>query len=402
MDLSYSADYEAFRGEVRAFLDTQWSAGDRAAHGASDALIGRIARPDARVTAFRKRAIEAGYLYRNIPREWGGGEQAFDPLKSAIIREEFKRAKAPREMVGQGPSMLVFTLLEHGTEQQKRFFIRSTLLGELLWCQGYSEPGAGSDLASLRTRAELDGDEWVINGQKVFTTHAGDADYVWLAARTDTEAPKHKGISIILVPTSAAGFSCTPLRTIGGELTYVTYYDHIRVPVTNTVGPVNGGWSLITGQLNLERIVLAMPASLDRVLEEVWAWAQTTERPGGGPVIDEPWVQESLARVYAQLDALKVLNWHAAWLMDQGSAGMAEASAVKVFGTETVIACYRDLLEITRQQGIVRHGQPGALVDGLLESAYRLAMVNTFGGGVNEVQRDIIAMAGLGLPRARR
>jgi hypothetical protein len=174
------------------------------------------------------------------------------------------------------------------------------------------------------------------------------------------------------------------------------------VPVANTVGPVNGGWSLITGQLNLERITLAMPASLDRVFEEVWRWACETPRPGGGRVADEPWVQQAIARVYARVEALKVMNWRSAWLMDQGTPGMAEASAVKVFGTETVIACYRDLLEITRQRGIVRHGQPGALVDGLLESAYRLAMVNTFGGGVNEVQRDIIAMAGLGLPRARR
>jgi 3-oxocholest-4-en-26-oyl-CoA dehydrogenase alpha subunit len=247
-----------------------------------------------------------------------------------------------------------------------------------------------------------DGDEWVIDGQKIFTTHAGDADYVWLAARTDPDAPKHKGISIILVPTRAAGFSRTPIRTIGGELTWATYYENVRVPVANTVGPVNAGWGLITGQLNLERITLAMPASLDRLFEEVWRWACETRRPDGARIADESWVQEALARVYTRVEALKLMNWRSAWLMDQGTPGMAEASAVKVFGTETVIACYRDLLEITSQQGLVRHGQPGALADGLLESAYRLAMVNTFGGGVNEVQRDIIAMAGLGLPRARR
>jgi hypothetical protein len=176
----------------------------------------------------------------------------------------------------------------------------------------------------------------------------------------------------------------------------------VRVPVANTVGPVNGGWSLITGQLNLERITLAMPASLERLFEEIWRWACETRAPGGARIADEPWVQAALARVYSRCEALKLMNWRSAWLMDRGTPGMAESSAVKVFGTETVIACYRDLLEITRQQGIVRHGQPGALADGLLESAYRLAMVNTFGGGVNEVQRDIIAMAGLGLPRARR
>ena len=372
---------DLFGTDLRQRLDAEW---DQLGGPAFREAMGRMGKD--------------GWLAIGWPKQYGG--QGRGHLDQFIFWDETYRARAPLPLITVntvGPM-----LMQYGTDAQRTEFLPKIRNGELLVSIGYTEPGAGTDLAALQTRAERDGDEWVINGQKVFTTHAGDADYVWLAARTDTEAPKHKGISIILVPTSAAGFSCTPLRTIGGELTYVTYYDHIRVPVTNTVGPVNGGWSLITGQLNLERIVLAMPASLDRVLEEVWAWAQTTERPGGGPVIDEPWVQESLARVYAQLDALKVLNWHAAWLMDQGSAGMAEASAVKVFGTETVIACYRDLLEVTRQAGLVRRGQPGAILNGLLESAHRLAMVNTFGGGVNEVQRDLIAMAGLGLPRARR
>ena len=370
-----------FETDLRQRLDDEW---DQLGGPAFREAMGRMGKD--------------GWLAIGWPTEYGG--QGRGHVDQFIFWDETYRARAPLPLITVntvGPMLMQF-----GTEAQRAEFLPKIRNGELLVSIGYTEPGAGTDLASLQTRAERDGDEWVINGQKVFTTHAGDADYVWLAARTDPDVPKHKGISIILVPTTAPGFSCTPIRTIGGELTYVTYYDHIRVPVTNTVGPVNGGWALITGQLNLERIALAMPASLDRVLEEVWAWAQTTERPGGGPVIDEPWVQESLARVYAQLDALKVLNWHAAWLMDQGSAGMAAASAVKVFGTETVIACYRDLLEVTRQAGLVRRGQPGAILNGLLESAHRLAMVNTFGGGVNEVQRDLIAMAGLGLPRARR
>ena len=370
-----------FSTDLRRRLDEEW---DQLGGPAFREAMGRMGRD--------------GWLAIGWPKEYGGHGRGH--LDQFIFWDETYRARAPLPLITVntvGPM-----LMQCGTAAQRAELLPKIRNGELLVSIGYTEPGAGTDLASLQTRAERDGDEWVINGQKVFTTHAGDADYVWLAARTDPDVPKHKGISIILVPTSAPGFSCTPIRTIGGELTYVTYYDHIRVPVTNTVGPVNGGWALITGQLNLERIVLAMPASLDRVLEEVWAWAQTTKRPGGGPVIDEPWVQESRARVYAQLDALKVLNWHAAWLMDQGSAGMAAASAVKVFGTETVIACYRDLLEVTRQAGLVRRGQSGAILNGLLESAHRLAMVNTFGGGVNEVQRDLIAMAGLGLPRARR
>ena len=182
------------------------------------------------------------------------------------------------------------------------------------------------------------------------------------------------------------------MKPSAAKKTYATFYENIRVPLANTVGPVNEGWSLITGQLNLERITLAMPASLEVVFERVLAWARETGRS------KHAWVQQNFARVYAHMEALRLLNWHSAWLMDCGAPGMAESSAVKVFGTETVIACYRDLLEITGREGLAR----GVLADGLLESAYRLAMVNTFGGGVNEVQRDIIAAAGLQLPRARR
>jgi hypothetical protein len=293
-------------------------------------------------------------------------------------------------------------LMQWGSDAQREEILPRIRDGELLVSIGYTESTAGTDLASLQTRAVREGDEWVINGQKIFTTHAGDADYVWLACRTDPDVKKHAGISIILVPTSTPGYSATPITTIGGEITYATFYEDVRVPVENLIGPLNGGWGLITGQLNLERIVLAMPASLDRLLDEVWGWAEKAERPGGGRMLDESWVQQSLARVYAKLDALKVMNWRSAWLVDQGSPAMAEASAMKVFGTEMVIECYRLLLEITGAAGLVRRFETGALFGGLLESAYRLAMVNTFGGGVNEVQRDIIAGAGLQLPRARR
>jgi alkylation response protein AidB-like acyl-CoA dehydrogenase len=185
-------------------------------------------------------------------------------------------------------------------------------------------------------------------------------------------------------------------------MTNATYFQDVRVPVKNLVGQENGGWGLITNQLNLERITLAMPGPADRLLDEVWAYAAKAEAPGGGPMIDEPWVQQTLARVYAKLEALRVLNWRSAWLIDRGDPAMADASAVKVLGTELLIECYRLLLEITGSAGTLRRGEPGALFGGLLEQAYRGAMVNTFGGGVNEVQRDIIAMAGLGLPRARR
>ena len=274
--------------------------------------------------------------------------------------------------------------------------------GELFFGVGYTEPGAGTDLASLTTRAVRDGDEYVINGQKSYTTHAHDADWIWLAARTDPDAPKHKGISIILVPTSAQGFSFTPIHTLGGERTNVTYYSNVRVPVTNRVGPENQGWSLITSQLNHERITLASPGCADALLDRVWDWAAKMTAPEGGRMLDQPWVQLNLARAYAKLDALKVLNWRSAWSITAGVPNMAEASAVKVLGTELCIEVYRLLLEIVEASGLVLHGEPGMLFGGILENAYRSATTLTFGGGVNEVQRDIIAMAGLGLPRARR
>ena len=339
-----------------------------------------------------------GWLVIGWPKEHGG--QGRGHIDQFIFWDETYRARAPLPVITVntvGPM-----LIQHGSQQWKDALLPKIRDGELLVGIGYTEPSAGTDLASLQTRAVREGDEWVINGQKIFTTHAQDADYIWLAARTDPEAKKHAGISIILVPTTAPGFSCTPIRTIGGELTNATYFENVRVPYENLIGPLNGGWGLITGQLNLERITLAMPGNLDRLFGEVWCYAEKAEAPGGGRLIDVPWVQQSLARVYAQLEALKVLNWRSAWQIDQGSPAMADASAVKVFGTEVTIDAYRSLLEVTGDAGISRVGQPGAVSGGHLESAYRLAMVNTFGGGVNEVQRDIIAAAGLRLPRARR
>jgi alkylation response protein AidB-like acyl-CoA dehydrogenase len=332
------------------------------------------------------------------PREYGG--QGRTPLEQFIFWDETYRARAPLNIISIntiGP-----TIMQFGTEEQKRTFLPGILRGELHFGVGYTEPGAGTDLASLQTRAVRDGDAYVIDGQKIFTTYAHDADYIWLAARTDPEAPKHKGISIILVPTDAAGFSVTPIYTLGGERTNATYYDNVRVPVTNLVGPEHGGWRLITSQLNHERITLACPGLADRLLDEVWAWSARMPAPDGGRMLDQPWVQLALARVYAKLEALKVLNWRSAWSITAGVPEMAEASAVKVMGTELFVEVYRVLLEIVEESGLVVWGEDGTLFGGLLEQAYRGASTLTFGGGVNEVQRDIIAMAGLGLPRAQR
>jgi 3-oxocholest-4-en-26-oyl-CoA dehydrogenase alpha subunit len=387
MKLDFTAEQHALRKEIRSYYRELLTPAVRAAFDAEREdmggplyreLVGRMGRD--------------GWLGIGWPREYGG--QGRGPLEQFIFWDETYRARAPLPVIMVntiGP-----TLMRFGSEPQKRELLPRILRGELHFAIGYTEPGAGTDLASLTTRAVRDGDHWLINGQKIFTTHAHDADYIWLAARTDPEAPKHKGISIILVPTSTRGFSVTPIRTLGGERINATYYQDVRVPLANTVGPIDAGWTLITAQLNHERVALATPGLADRLLDEVWGWAIESG------VVAEPWVQANLARVYAKLDALKLLNWRSAWSLETGHPHPAEASAVKVMGSEFFVECYRLLLEIAGAAGIVLAGEPGALFGGLLEQAYRAAVTLTFGGGVNEVQRDIIAMAGLGLPRARR
>jgi hypothetical protein len=393
MHLEFTPEQQRLRQEIRAYYRALFTPELRAA---LDAEWEEMGGP-----VFREvvgRMGKDGWLGIGWPREYGG--QGRTPLEQFIFWDETYRARAPLPIIAVntiGP-----TLMQFGTPEQKADLLPGIVKGELIFGVGYTEPGAGTDLASLSTRAVRDGDEYVIDGQKSYTTHAHDADYIWLAARTDPDAPKHKGISIILVPTSAKGFSFTPIRTLGGERTNVTYYAGVRVPVSNRVGPENLGWTLITSQLNHERITLAAPGSADSMFDAVWDWAAKTPSPEGGRMLDQPWVQMNLARAFAKLEALKVLNWRSAWSITAGVPNMAEASGVKVFGTETCIEIYRLLLEIVQSGGLTLLGEPGALFGGILENAYRSATTMTFGGGVNEVQRDIIAVAGLGLPRARR
>jgi alkylation response protein AidB-like acyl-CoA dehydrogenase len=273
--------------------------------------------------------------------------------------------------------------------------------GEVVIAIGYSEPNAGTDLASLRTKAERDGDDWVINGQKMWTSLGNYADYVWLAARTDPDVDKkHKGLTMFLVPTDIEGFSCTPVHTMGVR-TNATYYSDIRLSDKYRVGEINGGWKLITGQLNIERLSLVTHGMVDTLFQQVCEWAAATPAPGGGLVIEQPWVQQNLARVRSGLEVVKLICWKQAWAMDQGALDMANASVAKVYGTEFFVELYRLLLEVMGQAGTIAADSPGAVLRGVLESRWRTGSVLTFGGGTNEVQRDIIAMAGLWLPRTR-
>jgi alkylation response protein AidB-like acyl-CoA dehydrogenase len=240
----------------------------------------------------------------------------------------------------------------------------------------------------------------VINGQKMWTSLIQYADYVWLACRTDPEAPRHKGLSILIVPTSAEGFSWTPVPTMAGLTTSATYYADVRVPASALVGEENQGWPLITNQLNHERVALTSAAPIQSALAAVRDWAAATKLAGGQRVIDQEWVQISLARVHAKTDVLKLLNWRIAAEAGQGLSP-ATASATKVYGTELATEAYRLLMEVLGAAATVRDGSPGAVLAGRIERLQRSALILTFGGGTNEVQRDIVAAAGLGLPYRR-
>jgi 3-oxocholest-4-en-26-oyl-CoA dehydrogenase alpha subunit len=340
-----------------------------------------------------------GWLGIGWPKEYGG--QGRSVLDQYVFFDEASRAGAPVPMIALntvGP-----TIMAAGTEEQKQRYLPGILAGTLDFAIGYTEPGSGTDLASLRTRAVLDGDHWVVNGNKVYTSGGDLADFIWLAARTDPDAPKHKGISILLVPTAAEGFSATPIRTMGGGTTTATYYTDVHVPVANVVGEVNAGWKLITTQLNHERVALsAMGGRCLQVSDEVRRWATDTVTPEGTRVIDEPWVRTTLARVHARLEAMKVMNWRMAFAVHTGTLTPAAASSAKVYGTEVEIEAYRLLLDVLGRAGSLRRGSPGAVLQGRVEQAYRDAPVRTFGGGSNEVQREIICWTALGTPRGGR
>jgi alkylation response protein AidB-like acyl-CoA dehydrogenase len=339
-----------------------------------------------------------GWLGIGWPKEYGG--RGFSAIEQFVFFDESMRAGAPVPMLtvnSVGP-----TIFRYGSQEQKDFFLPKILAGEIHFAIGYTEPEAGTDLASLRTSAVRDGDTFVVNGQKIFTTGAHDSDYIWLAARTDTEAPKHKGLTIFIVPTSLDGVKMTPIETIDYGRTNAVYFEDVRVPADAIVGGENDGWRLITTQLNHERVALACSGKAEQLLDDVLAWASETTASDGGRIIDRPWVQMTLARTRARLEALKLLNWRLAWELTTGILNAADASVVKVYGTELFVEVYRSLMEVLGEAGSIRHGSPGAALNGRVEIMYRWAYVVTFGGGVNEVQREIIATAGLGMPRSGR
>ncbi|MGA8515301.1 MAG: acyl-CoA dehydrogenase family protein [Burkholderiaceae bacterium] len=340
-----------------------------------------------------------GWLGIGWPEEYGGkGKTQLDQF---IFFDESMRTGAPVPMLTintVGP-----TIFRYGTDEQKARFLPQILKGEIHFCIGYTEPGAGTDLAALKTRAVLDGDEYVINGQKMFTSLASDADYCWLAVRTNPDVSKHKGISMIIVPMDTPGITVQPMDLMSEHDINQVFYEDVRVPAANLVGGENNGWSLITNQLNHERVTLCSSGMLEQTYEETLRFAQDTKLADGRRVIDQEWAQLNLARVRAGLEFLRLVNWKVAWGATEGHPlDIGAASTIKVFGTEFYLEAFRLLMEVVGPASYLRTGSPEALLHSRLERNYRSLIILTFGGGVNEVQRDLIAMFALGLPRADR
>ena len=385
MHLALTDDQHDLRAELRAYFA---------------AMVEEVeGSPDGQPAYLRyiRRMGDDGWLGIGWPRAYGG--QARGAIDQMIFVEESHWAGVPLPLLtlnSVGP-----TIMSLGTEEQKERILPGILAGTVHFSIGYTEPNAGTDLASLQTRAVRDGDQYVIDGRKLYTSAIQYADYIWLAARTDNGVAKHKGLSVFIVPVDAEGFSWTPLPTIAGDITSTTFYDGVRVPAGNLVGAENQGWRIITNQLNHERVAICPVSGLLRSLTEVRAWAQDQRLADGRRVIDQQWVQLLLARVHARAEYLKLMNWKVAWASDKGLQP-ADASATKVFGTEFALEAYRLLGEVVGQAGYLEEGSPGAVLRGRIERNSRSQTIFTFGGGANEVQRDIIAMVGLGLPRAPR
>ena len=391
MHIDYSPEQKALRDDLRSYFAKLLTPERRAG------LHGMEGGPTFRETV--RQMGKDGWLGVGWPKEYGG--QGRTALEQFIFIDEVRRSGAPLPFVTLstvGPA-----LMELGSEEQKAEYLPKILAGEIHFAIGYTEPEAGTDLASLSTAALKDGNEYVINGTKIFTSGANLADYVWLAARTSSEGKKHHGITIFILDTQDPGFSSSLIHTLGNGATSMSYYENCRVPERNIVGGLNGGWRLITTQLNHERVGLAAFGALSlKHFDDVVAWASTTESEDGQRVSDRPWVQMALAEAKARLEAMKLMNWRMAWQLEQGQLDPAQASAVKVYGTETVVEVYRLLLDVVGSAGSIVAGSPGAVLLGELEVNHRSCQINTFGGGVNEIQREIVSMAGLGMPRVPR
>ena len=391
MDFRFTSDEQAFRQDLLQFLDQElpegWEGGGR--------------HPDEwdwdYTREMRKRLAHRGWLTMHWPEEYGG--QAASPVRSAIFNEEMAYHRAPGRDIF-GVRMLASTLMIFGTEEQKKTFLPPISAGDVQWCQGYSEPESGSDLASLQTRAIEDGDDFVVNGAKIWTTMAHRADWMFLLVRTDPDAPKHRGISFLLVDMKSPGVSVRPIRNMtGGHEFNQVFFDNVRVPRRNLVGDKNQGWYVAVTLLDFERSGIDYSAIGRRLMSELVDYAKQAPS-AGGTLAQDPRVRNMLAERYIENDVARLLAYEVSWMQEQGQVPNKEASMSKVFGSETLQRVAVTALEVMGPHGRLLRDDPQAPMGGRMPENWMVSFSHKIAAGTSEVQRNIVASRGLGLPRA--
>jgi alkylation response protein AidB-like acyl-CoA dehydrogenase len=391
VDLRLDPEHEAFRAEVEAFLK---------AHADQAAAAARGARAD--VLGWQALLLERGYAARTIPKEYGGYGAQPDVLKSRIIAEAFTAAKAPPGLTGQGVSMLTPTLLEMGSEEQKRRWIPPTLRGEVIWCQGYSEPGAGSDLANLQTRADDDGDDFVINGQKIWTSTAHLADMMFCLVRTEREAPRHGGISYLLIPMSTPGIEVRPLRTMTGRSEFnEVFFTDVRVPKTALVGARGQGWSVANATLTHERGMLGDPDAAQSRFNAI-VQMMREETAGGERLMNNPVLRDRLMQLQARVLAMKYNGLRLMTAARDGERPGLCGLVVKLQGCELNHQLAALAIDVLGELGVLYGQSPHLRDEGVWQQRYMFDLGLIIGGGTAQIQKSIIAERGLGLPREPR
>lgn len=392
MDIEFSPEQEQFEREIYTYLK------DNMPVGLKEELVVNIEGDGPLCRQFVRKMGEDGWMGIGWPKEWGGQDRT--PIEQYIFFDlalgYFGIPIPMLTLMTVGP-----TLMRVGNEEQKKKFLPPILTGDIVFAIGYTEPEAGTDLFSLKTTAVKDGDDYIINGQKVFTSMGHFADYFWLAAKTDPGASKqHAGISMFLVDAKSPGITIQPTHVMGGFQVNQEFFDNVRVPKEALVGEENKGVQYIITQLAHERINLVPHSTTIRVVEDTTKWAQETMR-NGKLVINEPWVKNKLAEMTVEGEVLKVLNHRVAWMMTQGETPHVESAMVKSFGSEHFIRMTKACQDILGPFGQLKIGSKWAPADGWIERVAQMELIITFGGGTNEVMRDIIAMMGLGLMKSR-
>ncbi|MBI5285599.1 MAG: acyl-CoA dehydrogenase family protein [Chloroflexi bacterium] len=394
MDFRFGPEDEAFREEIRAFARAELPAGwgAQAFNDREDtpAELSPVSR------AFQRKLADKGWLTLAWPKEYGG--LGAGPMQQLVYNEEMSALRAPA-FPGIGVAMVGPTLMLHGTDEQRGRFLTSIARNEMSWCQGFSEPGAGSDLASLQTRAVQDGDDFIVNGQKIWTSNAHRADYCILLARTDPDAPKHRGISYFLMDMKSPGISIRPLTNmLGSDHFNELFMDNVRIPRPNLIGELNRGWYVATTTLDFERSGIQRIVFAETLLHDLIAYARD-RREGAGRLIDRPGVRNRLADLQIEFNVGRLLSYRVAWMQGQGQVPNSEASVAKLYSTELQLRFAVAAMNLLGVSGVLARGSAHAAFGGRFESYYLAAFSYTIAAGTSEVQRNIIAQRGLGLPR---